>query len=255
MIPDAELPNAGVRKMSFRLIFVMDVLDGMVVHAQRGDRSRYQPIELFSSIVNSSDPLPVVDEIKPAEVYIADLNRLMNTGDNCKILRELSTRKGEMRIMLDYGIRELEDLKEVGEAKLADTFVLGTETTSMDLIEEATRSNICDDLCLSVSVDLLDKGVVTSDKRLQIDPLVLIETLNQYPITDVIVLELDRVGTKRGIDFDFLARAVDISEHHILCGGGVRSCQDIDAMEKIGVNGALVATALHDEAIPLSVFR
>ena len=239
--------------MNFRLVFVMDLLDGVVVHAKRGERDQYKPVNRFSSIVRSSDPVKIVEELKPAEVYLADLNRLMNTGDNRKILRELSTRKGEMRIMLDYGIRELEDLKEVGEAKLADTFVLGTETSSMDLIEEATRSKICDDLCLSVSVDLLNKGVVTSDKRLQIDPLMLIETLNQYPITDVIVLELDRVGTKRGIDFDFLARAVEVSEHDVLCGGGARSCQDIDVMEKMGVIGALVATALHDEAIPLSL--
>jgi len=43
---------------------------------------------------------------------------------------------------------------------------------------------------------------------LKIEPLLLIKELNEYPVRDVIVLELDRVGTKRGIDFDFLARAV-----------------------------------------------
>jgi len=69
------------------------------------------------------------------------------------------------------------------------------------------------------------------------------------------VLELDRVGTKSGIDFDFLARAVEASEHDVLCGGGVRNCEDVRKMTEIGVKGALVATAVHDETIPLSFLR
>jgi len=241
--------------MNFRLIFVMDMLDGVVVHAKRGERDQYKPINLFSAIVNYSDPIPVIDEIKPAEVYIADLNRLMNTGDNREILKELRTRNMELEIMLDYGIKRFEDLKEAVEAELADTFVLGTETTSMDLIEEASKSDMLNDKRVSVSVDLFNKEVLTRDKRLKIDPLLLVKALNDYPIEDVIVLDLDRVGTKRGIDFDFLARAVAASEHNILSGGGVRSHEDISMMEQIGVKGALVATALHDGSIPVSALR
>ena len=240
--------------MNFRLIFVMDLLDGVVVHAKRGERDQYKPIDLFSSIVSSSDPVHIIEELKPAEVYIADLNRLMNSGDNREIVKELRTRNKDLRIMLDYGVKGMIDLKEAVDAELSDTFVLGTETTSMDLIEEASKSDMLNDKRVSVSVDLFNKEVLTSDKRLKIDPLSLIKALNEYPIQDVIVLDLDRVGTKSGIDFDFLARAVAVSEHNILCGGGVRTREDIAKMEKIGV-GALVATALHDGSIPVSALR
>lgn len=241
--------------MNFRLIFVMDLLDSVVVHAKRGERDQYKPINLFSSIVSSFDPVHIIEELKPEELYIADLNRLMNTGDNREILKELRTRNRELKIMLDYGIKRFEDLKEAVDAELADTFVLGTETTSMDLIEEASKSDRLNDKRVSVSVDLFNKEVLTSDKRLKIDPLLLVKALNEYPIEDVIVLDLDRVGTKRGIDFDFLARAVAVSKHNILSGGGVRTHEDIAMMEKIGVKGALVATALHDGSIPVSALR
>lgn len=233
----------------------MDVLDGVVVHAKRGERDQYKPINLFSSIVSSSDPVHVIDEIKPAEVYIADLNRLMNTGDNREILKELRARNRELKIMLDYGIKGLEDLKEAVGAEIADNLVLGTETTSMDLIDAASKSDMLNDKCVSVSVDLFNKEVLTRDKRLRLDPLLLVKALNDYPIEDVIVLDLDRVGTKSGIDFDFLSLAVAVSEHNILCGGGVRGYEDIYRMEQIGVKGALVATALHDGSIPASAIR
>jgi len=241
--------------MDFRLIFVMDVLDGVVVHAKRGERDQYTPINLFSSIVSSSDPVQVIEEIKPEEVYIADLNRLMNTGDNRAKITELRTRNRELKIMLDYGVKGMDDLKEAVEAELADNFVLGTETTSVDLIEEASKSGMLNDKRVSVSVDLFNKEVLTRDRRLKTDPLVLIKKLNEYPIQDVIVLELDRVGTKSGIDFDFLSRAVAVSKHNILSGGGVRSYEDTAKMERIGVKGALVSTALHDGSIPVSAIR
>lgn len=237
--------------MSFRLVFVMDILNGVVVHAKRGERDQYKPIDRFSSVVSSSDPVPIFEELKPDEVYIADLNRLMNTGDNKEIMRGLRKRNDGSKIMLDYGIKGFEDLKEAFEAELADTFVLGTETTSLDLIAAASKR----DMRVSVSVDLLNKEVLTRDNRLKLDPLEVLKKLNEYPIRDVIVLELDRVGTKGGIDFEFFERAVAVSEHTILCGGGVKSTKDIDTMEKLGLKGALVATAIHDGSIPVSALR
>lgn len=239
--------------MNFRLILALDLLDGRVVHAKRGEREKYEPIQFFSSIVRSSDPVHVIDAIKPDEVYIADLNRLMGTGDNKGIIKGLRTKTKKTRITVEYGVKRLEDLKEAVEAGIADNFILGTETASMELICEAAKSGILKDI--SVSVDLFNREVLTDDKRMKIDPLLLIKELNEYPVGDVIVLELDRVGTKSGIDFDFFARAVEVSEHDVLCGGGVRNCEDVRKMTEIGVKGALVATAVHDGAIPLSFLR
>jgi phosphoribosylformimino-5-aminoimidazole carboxamide ribotide isomerase len=243
--------------MDFRLILAVDVLNGVVVHAKRGEREQYKPITRFSSIVSSADPMLVIEELQPEEVYIADLNRLMETGDNQAVLQALRNRDRTLRMMVEYGIRGIEDLKAAVEAEIADNLVLGTETSSMNLIEIASRTDISDDrsISISVSVDLFNKEVLTSDKRLKIEPLELIHALNDYPLGDLILLELDRVGTKSGIDFDFLVRAVEASEHDILCGGGVRSCEDIYALEEIGVKGALVATALHDGSIPAWTIR
>jgi phosphoribosylformimino-5-aminoimidazole carboxamide ribotide isomerase len=231
---------------NFSLVFVMDLLDGLVVHAKRGERERYEPIHRFSSIVSSSDPVRVIEAIKPKEVYIADLNRLMSTGNNRVILEHLRARNRDLRIMLDYGVTGIEDLKEAVEAEMADNFVLGTETTSFDLIEEASKSSSD----IIVSIDLFNSEVLTSDTKMKIDPLRLITELNKFPVRDVIVLELNRVGTKSGIDFDLLARAVELSKHDLLCGGGVRNCEDMYKMAEIGIKGALVATAVHDGSIP-----
>lgn len=241
------------KKDSFRLIFVLDLLDGMVVHAKKGEREKYEPIHLFSSIVSSSDPEQVMEEIKPEEAYIADLNRLMGTGSNKRVIKGIRNKNRKTEITVDFGIKSMEDLKEAVEAEIADNIILGTETASVELIRDTSKSDLFNKIC--VSVDLFNKEVRTKDKKMKIEPLSLIKELNAYSLRNIIVLELDRVGTKSGIDFDFLARAVESSEHDILCGGGVRSYEDVRKMEEIGVKGALVATAIHDRAIPLSLLR
>lgn len=217
--------------MAFRLILAMDSLAGVVVHAKRGARDQYKPISLFSSIVYSSDQHKIIQELKHAELYIADLNRLTKTriktetGDNRKILADISNqrykdrnsdkdrdRNSKMQIMLDYGIAGMEDLKAAVNAKLADNFVLGMKTASMDLIAEASKSELLNKnrVTVSVSIDILNKEVLTCSRGLTITPLSLINELNEYPIQDVIVLDMDRVGTKSGIDLDLLARAVEV---------------------------------------------
>ena len=232
--------------MTFRLILVMDLLDGQVVHALRGQRDRYRPINRFSSLVSSADPFLILQELKPRELYIADLNRLTGRGDNSIVLKAL--RRQAVHSMLDYGLHGLRELQEAATAGLADTFVLGTETSSLDFIEMAA----CSDIPVSVSVDIINNAVLTHDKRLQGAPLDVITVLNEYPLEEVIVLNLDRVGARTGLDRAFLEAAVMVSDHAVLCGGGIRQYEDLETLREIGIAGALVATAVHDGSIPVS---
>ena len=237
--------------MDFRLVFVMDLLNGEVVHAQRGERDLYKPIHQFSVVVSSSDPVQILEQLRPAEVYVADLNRLMKTGDNRATLTALRERFLDVKIMLEYGIRGMADLETAAAADLADTFVLGTETASLALIADASSAGIP----VSVSLDLFERAVLAEDQKLKRDPLAVVETLNAYSLTDLIVLDLNRVGTKSGLDLEFLARAAAISEHALLCGGGVRSMNDLIKLKKRGIAGALVATAVHDGSIPITALQ
>jgi len=162
-----------------------------------------------------------MEELKPADVYIADLNRLMGTGSNKGIIKEIRANNRKARVMVDYGVKMVSDLEEAAEAGIADSIILGTETASMELIDDVSK-NDNSDISVSVSVDLFNKQVLTKDKHMKTDPLLLINELNEYRgVWDVIVLELDRVGTKSGIDFDFLARAVDASEHNTVHDGSI----------------------------------
>ena len=227
-----------------RCIFVLDIFNGAVVHAVRGERRSYETIDRYSKIVSTSDPHVVLHEIRPKEVYVADLNLLMGSGDNLAAIADISR---IAKTIADIGIFSASDMDYLPE-RIAP--VLGTETASLKLIEEAAfQRNIV------VSIDMTSRKVLTSDPDLMLTPFEIIRNLSSFPIDEVILLDLDRVGTSCGLDREFLEKAASISNHPLILGGGVKDVEDLETLEDLGFRGALVATAVHDGSIPLEMVR
>jgi phosphoribosylformimino-5-aminoimidazole carboxamide ribotide isomerase len=226
----------------FRIIFVLDILNGNAVHAVKGERAKYLPVK-GSVVCNSSAPVDIISKVSPKEVYIADLDYLQHLGDNFSLIRQLS----EMtKTMVDIGPENTDDVEKC--ARIADTVIIGTETASLDLIAAAAERF---QGRINISIDMKNGVVLTKDRKLEIKPQELIKKLNDYDIKDIIILELSKVGTGAGIDVDFLQEVAGLSNHSILAGGGIRDMDDIHSLEKIGVSGALAATAVHNGKIPV----
>ena len=227
-----------------RCVFVLDLFNGSAVHAVRGERKKYRPIQEMSKIVGTSSPLSILDLLRPKEVYVADLDRIMGAGENLDLIGEIARRA---ETMADIGISSKDELDLLPPSVKP---VLGTETGFISLLEEASsRRDVV------VSIDLLGGEVLSRDPALKIPPLDLIRKLNPLPIREVILLSLDRVGTSLGLDERFLRAAADLSDHPLLLGGGVRDVRDLERLEDLGLAGALVATAVHRGKVPLDALR
>ncbi len=234
----------------FRIIFVLDIFNKTVVHAQGGDRSEYKPIHFSSHICNTSDATQIVGTVKPAEVYIADLNLLENIGKREKNFDIIQAVAESAKVMLDPGVTSVSETEDVMD--IVQTVILGTETASLETIKEASRLYPGR---VSVSIDKKHGKILTNDPTMPDEPLKIVELLNDYELADIIILDLDRVGTSSGVDSQFLSKIVSISRHNVLLGGGVSNMEDIKTLEDIGIKGALVATALHNGSIPLEMVR
>ncbi len=228
-----------------RCIYVLDILNGAVVHAVRGERSSYEPIAGFSRIVSTSEPLGILQELRPREVYVADLNLLTGRGDNLEVIKKISA---VTRTMADMGISKYGDLDRLPASV---SMVLGTETASLQLIEEAAREKR-----VVVSIDMMKRKVLARDPELAGQtPLQLLQRLNCLKLEGVILLELDRVGTSAGLDGPFLEEAAAIAKHPLILGGGVKDEEDLRTLQENGFSGALLATALHNGRIPVARVR
>ena len=227
-----------------RCILALDLLRGAVVRGVRGERERYRPITEYSQVVASSDPLEVIRAMRPRETYVADLDRITGRGDNLPVIQELSNLT---RTMVDAGAAMPGDVARLRPA--ARSVILGTETASLALIRECSTSSII------VSVDLRGGHMMAGDPALRLSPVEVVRLLDDLPLEAIILLDVARVGSGEGIDFDLLAKAASASRHPIIAGGGVRDMDDLDRIQAAGGAGAIVASAVHSGAIPLQVLR
>ncbi len=218
-----------------RVYFVIDIMNGIVVRAYRGERNRYRPISEFSDIVSFDDPIEVVEFIRPRYLYVADIDRIEGKGNNFKIIERLSN---DRNVIADCGFRRPEEL-----VSLNFTPVLGTETFDVRMLEEVG-------IPVFVSLDLIEGRPINFKLGLE----EMIELLNSFDLLGVIVLTLDRVGSC-SLDLETLNRVMGLSDNPILLGGGVGNYDDLIVLKEMGCDGVLVATAVHKRSIGLDVVR
>jgi phosphoribosylformimino-5-aminoimidazole carboxamide ribotide isomerase len=226
----------------------MDIFNRSVVLAKGGIREKYLPVSDSSIICTNSDPLDLVKLLRPGEVYIADLNRLQCQGPreiNAEIIREVTQ---STNTMLDFGISSMGDVDKA--LSIAGTAVIGTETGMLSIIKNAAFGNPGR---ISVSIDIKHGKVLKEDPEISENLFEIIKVLNDFPLKDLIFLDLDRVGTASGFDPLCLQRLVEHAKHSLLLGGGIRDTEDLFTLERLGIKGALIATAVHSGRVSQDV--
>ncbi len=215
--------------------FVMDIRNGKVVAGKMGKRDEYEEITKTSKIVKTSNPLKVTEVLKPKNIYIADLDRIEKKGDNINVILEIS--KKVKKTIADLGFEKIE--------KKTYPFipVLGTET--FDLREMRDGDWI---VSIDIKNNFLDKSGVF--ERFED----AVSYLNSFKISGIIVLPIHRVGSL-SFDFSLIEKALRISDHPVLTGGGMRTIDDLLYAKEIGVDGVLISTAFHMGLIDTQILR
>ncbi|MCP8310874.1 MAG: HisA/HisF-related TIM barrel protein [Candidatus Methylarchaceae archaeon HK02M1] len=228
-----------------RIIPVIDIMGGVVVHAEGGRREKYRPLK--SLICKTSVLMDVVLALKSNfnfdEFYIADLDSIMGYGQNIKILREISELRS-IKIMIDSGINDIlkaEELLQVGVSKI----IIGTETlTSLEFLE--TILEFAGHEHVVVSIDTKRGRILSKCKGIiGLRPEFLAKKLESMGIRELIVLDLSKIGSGSGVDIELARRVVNSVKIPITIGGGIRDIDDILLLQKFSISGVLVSTALH----------
>lgn len=241
-------------KQKFRVIPVIDILNGVAVHAVRGQRKAYKPLQ--SILTNFTTPLEVAKAFRNlgfTQLYIADLDAILSCSADFSIHRQIASRTG-LELLVDAGITNIDRAQTLLDSKVSKV-VVGTETLQR-------KGFVCDAVKrfgsqkVILSLDLKGEKVMV---KLGFDgcvsPICLLREFRSMGVEQVIVLDLARVGSGEGVNMDFLKCVIAEIGVDVYVGGGVRDFNDLVELRKIGVSGALVATALHNGEIPIAALR
>ncbi|HUU78643.1 MAG TPA: HisA/HisF-related TIM barrel protein [candidate division Zixibacteria bacterium] len=240
------------------VIPVLDLLSGKVVQGIGGKRKEYQPIS-DSVLVSTAEPIDVLQNFKEKLglnwFYIAELDLIQkatesptniekgNSSNTLKILEIVNKKK--FQIMIDGGCRNLTDIEHFLSLGV-NQVILGTETlASLEIIEKAVKKFGGEKIILSI--DLKEGKLLANSEELQkISPIEIARKAENLGLKAIIVLDLKKVGSESGpISAVLLEIAKEISKVPIFTGGGVRDINDLIVLQQNGIQGALIATALH----------
>lgn len=228
-----------------QIIPVLDIMNGLVVRGVAGDRANYAPIR--SALVDSCEPEIVARALIRATgasaIYIANLDMLRwGTSEfDVHILPEWNG-----TIFLDTGSlgREPPDarFREIAAFEVGEQMEFVRKTFQL---HRAIKPP-------AFSVDLRDGLLIGAwaewGLRSPKDALGLVDRVWEIGFRTVIVLDVARVGVGSGTGTEALCTAIRerYPAMEIITGGGVRNWDDVNRLADCGIDGVLVASAIHD---------
>jgi phosphoribosylformimino-5-aminoimidazole carboxamide ribotide isomerase len=229
---------------TMKIVPVLDLKDGIIVHARLGQRADYAPLR--SPLVAGCEPVAVARALcalcRTRRLYVADLDALAGQPVDEPMVATLA---GVAELWVDAGATTPERAAALARAGVARN-VLGTESLGPDALTE----HLLDDPTPRpvLSIDLHEGRLISPDPEAAgREPAAAAPLARQLGVRELLVIDLARVGSGSGPPLravtDLAAALPDVA---IYVGGGVRDRADLRALESAGAAGALVATALHE---------
>lgn len=226
----------------FNLIPVIDLKDGMVVHAREGRREEYRPVR--SRLSPGAEPSKVVEallDLHPFRaLYVADLDAIQHRGGNMESIRTIHRQFPGLELWADTGIGDEAALARWLDAGLGRPVIGSESLLDADFMSDVRER--CKDPSPVLSLDY--QG---DDFR---GPPALLAHPERYWPQRVLAMNLQRVGSDKGPDLALIVGlAGRVPGCQVYAAGGVRSIEDLQQVKAAGAAGALLASALHDGRI------
>jgi phosphoribosylformimino-5-aminoimidazole carboxamide ribotide isomerase len=222
----------------------IDLMDGLCVRLIRGDPTKRKVY---------GDPVEIAKKFEDEGaqwIHVVDLDAAMGLGDNTDLTMRIADEVG-VKVEVAGGIRSLEKALRLIEAG-ASRVVLGSSAIRNPSFIESVSDKIGSERT-AVAVDVKEGRVAVEGwrKRTELGYQAVIERLNGYPFSTLILTCVDVDGTLQGPDFRIIGESIRISRKHLYAAGGIRSLEDLEGLARIGVRGAIIGKAIYEGRVRL----
>ena len=239
------------------VIPVLDLMIGQIVLAQSGNRDAYLPVH--SKLTNSSRPVDVAQAIFNQTgcdcLYVADIDSFAGANPGWAVYNELLNRGFGLWVDADWMTgNRFDQIK--GKIKQPEKLkvIFSSETMSCYKQFEQLQSIRALGIDPIFSLDKKGDSIITQPGELaDAQPLELIRMAYDHGVRDLIILDLDSVGTMSGCTqlesgLGPLTQEIhsELADVCLISGGGVREAADIQSLLDVGCQHVLVASAIHE---------
>ncbi|MBR3203855.1 MAG: 1-(5-phosphoribosyl)-5-[Solobacterium sp.] len=226
------------------LLPAIDLYDGKGVRLYKG---RYEEMTVYTE-----EPVSTAKEIEASGaswLHVVDLEGARDgTPVNLPVVQAIAEATS-LSIEMGGGIRSLETIETILKAGVRRV-ILGTKALEDEaFLKEALHRY---GNAIAVGVDARDGKVATHGwtTTSDVEAEAFIQHLSELGVETVIATDISKDGAMNGTNRQLYERLVQIPIQ-IIASGGVSSLDDIAALRKAGVYGAILGKAMYTGAVDL----
>ncbi|MCK8481877.1 1-(5-phosphoribosyl)-5-[(5-phosphoribosylamino)methylideneamino]imidazole-4-carboxamide isomerase [Psychroserpens algicola] len=230
-----------------RIIPAIDIIDGKCVRLTKGDYSTKK--------VYNENPIEVAKAFEGAGIqylHLVDLDGAKaNHIVNYKVLEQISS-KTNLKIDFGGGLKADEDL-HIAFNSGAKQITGGSIAVKNPKVFEGWI-NKYGGTKIILGADCKNEKIAVSgwQEESNIDVLPFIKSYESKGVTYVVCTDIAKDGMLEGPSFDLYKRIISTSKHiKLIASGGVTSIKDLNTLEDLGCEGAIIGKALYEGHIRL----
>ena len=224
----------------------IDLKDGKCVRLYKGDFNK-------TTIFNSSPFNQALEFQKKGftNLHLVDLDgALKGKSKNKKIIIKI-IKKTSLNVQLGGGIRTLKQISFWIKNGVS-TVVVGTMAIQNPKILKKACSIFPGQIAVALDVrknNLAMKGWVSQTKISIFD---YIKKLQDFGVSKIIYTDIDRDGTKKGLNLKNINKLISITKVPLIVSGGVSKLVEVKKLKKLNLNGVIIGKAIYDHSLNLN---
>src|SRR6056300_1836254 len=184
-------------------------------------------------------------------LHIVDLDRTLDSDtSNLSSIKEIR-KHTSLKIQVGGGLKTLKDIEEVLDLGV-ENIVMGTAAVTNTKLLKMVAAKYPQKISVGMDVRkgfLALKGWTDQTKLLAAD---FVEQIKNYQIKSIIFTDIDKDGTKQGVNIEETAKLASLSSVPVIASGGVASIKDIFSIQQTNIiKGVIVGKAIYDGSINL----
>jgi phosphoribosylformimino-5-aminoimidazole carboxamide ribotide isomerase len=225
-----------------QLIPAIDLMNGKIVRLTRGDPKTAKVYDQFGT------PLEAARRWRDegaGKLHIIDLDAAFSAGNNRAVIAEIAANVA-LPIQVGGGIRSFETATGLFNTGI-NQVILGALAFSEPSVIGKIQERFGADSVI-VALDNRDGRIMVEGWKtatgLSVEEALL--KLSKFGVRTFLITSIAQDGTLSGPDLKTLKQACQYPNAKVIAAGGIGSLNDLTALKRIGVEGAVIGKALYE---------
>ena len=225
-----------------QLIPAIDLMSGKIVRLSRGDPKTAKVYDQFGGPVETAKRWR--DE-GAGKLHIIDLDAAFGTGNNHAVISEIAANIA-LPIQVGGGIRSFETAAKLFKTGISQVILGALAFSDQSAIGRIQKRFGAESII--VALDNKDGKIMVEGWKtataLSINEA--LEKFNMLGVKTFLITSIAKDGMLSGPDLETLKQACQSRNAKVIAAGGIGSINDLIALKRIGVEGAVIGKALYE---------